>query len=417
MQTLKLNLLAHFVMKRPIVIGLAIIVAAIIITASISYYYQAKTPKEIVVGVSLPLTGPFASPTQLVKNGYEIWADEVNQKGGLLGMKVRLLIYDNKGDSKSVISDYERLITVDKVDLCLGTYTSGLALVAEPIFEKYHMPVIHATAASEQIYAKNFNYTFTVNFPVSWFGKGFIDMLMTQNPKPKNMAVLALSELYPKSVAQGAADYAKTVGIDVPFFEEYTSDITTLVPQLTKLKSLNPDIVLVSGYTPHAILATREMKELGINPKAVWESVGPSDPQYRSAVGADGENIFTIEPWVPTLPGVESFVNAYKVKTGGSLPDYGAALAYVSGKVMENAVTTVGSLDPVKIRDAISNFKGQILGVPIEFAHNAKVSQWTLNGINIGFPGLTTQLRSGSTVIVWPSAMAGTTPVYPKPAW
>src|SRR5919108_3312749 len=95
--------------------------------------------EPIVIGASLPLTGDFSQPGGAAKRGYEVWLEMVNQKGGILGRQVRLTVLDDASEQNTVVADYNRLITRDKVDLLLGTFSSLLNLPASAVAERNRM--------------------------------------------------------------------------------------------------------------------------------------------------------------------------------------------------------------------------------------------------------------------------------------
>ena len=116
----------------------------------------APTDKPIVVGISLPLTGDFAQPGGEAKRGYEVWAGQVNKSGGLLGRQVQLKIVDDASSQDTVVSDYTKLITQDKVDLVLGTFSSLLNFPASAVAEKNQMVFVEPAGGSRKIFTLGF---------------------------------------------------------------------------------------------------------------------------------------------------------------------------------------------------------------------------------------------------------------------
>ena len=119
---------------------------------------NAKPP--IKIGISLPLTGNFSEPGTAAQRGYQIWRDLVNKHGGLLGRKVQLIIRDDASDQNTIVSDYTRLITEDKVDLLLGTFSSLLNLPASAVAERFKMVYVEPAGGSPRMFNRGFHYLF-----------------------------------------------------------------------------------------------------------------------------------------------------------------------------------------------------------------------------------------------------------------
>ena len=119
-----------------------------------------ESSKPIVIGASLPLTGDFSQPGGAARRGYEVWKDMVNGKGGLLGRQVQLKILDDASDQNTVVSDYNRLITKDKVDLLLGTFSSLLNLPASAVAERNRMLYVEPAGGSPKMFERRFHYLF-----------------------------------------------------------------------------------------------------------------------------------------------------------------------------------------------------------------------------------------------------------------
>lgn len=395
----------------------AVLAVIVIIALVIVGYYLWVTPPaekgEIVLGASLPLTGIMAREGSLVKNGYQMWLEEVNEKGGILGKKVRIIIYDCKSDKSSCISDYEKLATIDNVDFLLGPPSSTLTAVSAPVAEKYKIPMVHPDDGADVILQNKYNYTFTIFPPVSWHGKNFVNMLQHMEPKPQTIAILKASFVYPLSVCEGFKEAAEEAGFSIVLEEEYPEDITTFAPILQKIKNVNPDVIFVGTKVPLSILLTREMKEYNVNPKIWWASFGPADPEYITELGSDANYVTSVMLWSPNVnaSGVKEFADKYKAKYDEDATYYPAA-SYMACKVLEDAILRAGSLDKEKVRVELEKTDMTILGWHVKFSRDPLY--W---GGNIGNPGFVMQIQNQTYKIVWPREYAEADPVYPIPAW
>jgi len=367
----------------------------------------------IKVGAALPLTGTWAKFGTYMKMSYELWAEKVNKEGGLLGRQVELIVYDDESKSENVVSLYEKLITVDRVDIVLGPYGSTLNFAASTVTEKYKMPMVMGCAAAEKIYERGYKYIFGIMQTARHYSDTFFEFLETVTPKPKTIAVIAQSVLFSVQCCEGVRANAENIGLDVIFYEEYEKGTTDFVPLLMKIKPLNPDIFAVCGYIEDAIAITRQCKEIDFNPKAYWFSVGPAMTDYPEALGKDAEYVFSGVQWVDVLkyPGVEEFKNMWKEKYPEKypIPHYVCPCSYVSCLVIEDAVKRAGTVDPEKLRDAIAE---------TEFTYILPVKFDPKTGRNIGIKMPLIQIQHGKTnVVVWPKEVATAEAWYPTPSW
>lgn len=394
-----------------------LLIVVVIVCAVIAGYYlwvtQIAIKGEIVLGASLPLSGIMAREGTMVKNGYDMWLEEVNAKGGILGMKVRIIIYDDASDKSSCISDYERLVTVDNVDLLLGPASSDLSAVSAPVAEKYKIPMVHPDDGADVILQNKYNYTFTIFPPVSWHGRNFVDMLLHLNPKPQTIAIIKLSHVYSLSVCEGFKKAAQEAGLSLVLEEEYPEDITTFAPIIQKIKSVNPDVLFVGAKVPLSILLAREMKEYDVNPKIWWASFGPADPEYIKELGPDANYVTSVMLWSPNLkaPGVKEFADKYKNRYN-EIATYYPAASYIACKILEDAILRAGSLDKEKVRVELEKTDTTLLGWHIKFSRDPLY--W---GGNIGNPGFVMQIQNQTYKIVWPPDYAEANCIYPIPAW
>src|SRR6266545_817227 len=119
-----------------------------------------ETKEPIVIGASLPLTGEFSQPGGAAKRGYDVWVELVNEKGGILGRPVRLTVLDDASEQNTVVADYNRLITRDKVDLLLGTFSSLLNLPASAVAERNRMLYVEPAGGAPALFERGFRYLF-----------------------------------------------------------------------------------------------------------------------------------------------------------------------------------------------------------------------------------------------------------------
>ncbi len=366
---------------------------------------QQKAP--IKVGASLSLTGQLSRSGVEQEHGYKLWLEDVNARGGILGRPVELVLYDDKSDPATGAKLYEKLITVDKVDLVIGPYSSPVTFAVSAITEKYQMPMLATGAAARNIFERGFKYSFQVATLSEYYMTGAIEIAAKHGGK--TMVAVAENTLFTQECAQGARDHAKKHGMQVLHYEEYSRGATDLAPLILKSKRLNPDLFIGCTYLPEAILLTRQMKDLDFAPRAFGFSVGVALPDYAKSLGRDAEAVFGSSQWEPSvrLPGAREFAEKYKKKFN-SEPSYHAAQGYVGGLIMERGVNETQSLDKERIRNFLAKLDTTTL------YGRYKVSD---TGLQIGKPAFLIQIQEARKVIVWPDEAAEAKYIYPFPGW
>src|SRR5262247_533211 len=217
----------------------------------------------IKIGASMSLTGTYAKPGSYQKEGYEICADEVNAKGGVLGRKIEFVLYDDQSMPATAVKLYEKLITDDKVEAVWGPYSSAVFVEDTEGTEKYKKVMVAPLAATTSIFKKGRKYIFMVVSPAEVYLDGLIDMAAKRGLK--TVAVINEDTLFPKASAAGAAEQAKKRGMQVVLLEAYPKGNTDFSALLVKLKAANPDVLVAGTYFDDAVAITRQMKELNVN--------------------------------------------------------------------------------------------------------------------------------------------------------
>ncbi len=188
-----------------------------------------KPQKEyIVIGATAPLSGPFSIGGKRYKETYDLWVDYINSQGGIYvkeygkKLKLKLIVYDDKSDPTTAASLYEKLITVDKVDVLLGPGMSGLVHAVAPIAEKYKRPFT-VIAGDDSIYKRGFHYIFNVYPVASLSTYRFFEYMSTLPPEKrcKLVGIIAESSAYGQAIAKGALENAKKFGIKAEIIENY----------------------------------------------------------------------------------------------------------------------------------------------------------------------------------------------------
>ncbi len=378
------------------------------VAAALASSASAQTPGPIKIGASMSLTGTYAKPGTYQKEGYDVCADEVNAKGGLLGRKIEFVLYDDQSMPATAVKLYEKLITEDKVDAVMGPYSSAISEAVANVTEKYKKVMVAPLAATTSIFKKGRKYIFMVVSPAEVYLDGLIDIAAKRGLK--TVAIIHEDTLFPKASAAGTAEAAKKRGMQVVLQEAYPKGNTDFSALLVKIKALNPDVIAGGTYFDDAVAITRQMKELGVNPKMFGLTVGGDLPEFYDLLKQNAEYIYGSTQWDESLsyPGQKEFLAAYKKKFPKHEPSYHTAAGYAGCVIYVEAAKRAGTLDADKVRDELLKLKtrtafGDYAVEPdgFQIAHKMVMLQW----------------QDGKRMIVWPDDLANAKPRYPTPAW
>lgn len=363
--------------------------------------------QELRVGASVALTGKYARTGQEQLQGFQMWVEEVNARGGLLGRKVRLVYYDDESKPETGARLYEKLITDDKVDLLIGPYSSSVTMAASTVAERHGMPMISSGASASEIWTRGYKNIFGLYTPANTYMDQILEFAKAKGLK--RVALIWENTEFPRDVANGVRAKAKDLGMKIVFEEEYGKASTDFTSMIIKMKARKPDIVIGGSYLPDSVAFMRQAKENRLYAKIFAFAVGPGLPDFGKNLGLDAEGVMGNTQWEPTLnlPGAKEFAAKYQAKYG-HLPGYHAAGGYGAGQVLEAAVKKAGSFDRDKLREALF-----ALDTVTAFGRY-KVDA---TGKQVGKPGYTVQWIDGERQLVLPAEVATHKPAYPFRDW
>jgi branched-chain amino acid transport system substrate-binding protein len=374
---------------------------------ALGFFSFTVSANGVVVGTSVALTGKYARTGQDQLNGFNMWVEEVNARGGLLGSKVRLVHYDDESKPETGAKLYEKLITDDKVDLLIGPYSSAVTIAASTVAEKYHFPMVSSGASDSNIWTRGYKNIFGLYTPANTY----MDQILTYAKAKglKRVALIYENTDFPRDVANGVKAKVKALKMNLVFEEEYGKASTDFSSMIIKMKSRKPDVVIGGSYLPDSTAFMRQAKENRFYAKMFAFAVGPGLPDFGQNLGLDAEGVMGNTQWEPTLniPGAKEFSERYTKKYGAE-PGYHAAGGYGTGQVLEAAVKKAGSLDKDRLRQALLQ-----LDITTAFGRY-KVDS---TGQQIGKPGYTIQWINGVRQMILPESVATAKPVYPFKDW
>jgi branched-chain amino acid transport system substrate-binding protein len=376
-----------------------------VLLASLPEPSRAQGP--IKIGASLSLSGTYAQPGTYQKEGYELCADHVNGKGGLLGRKIEFVLYDDQSTPATGVRLYEKLITEDKVDAVMGPYSSPITEAVANVSEKYQKVLVSPLAATTSIFKKGRKYIFMVISPAEVYLEGLIEMAAKRGLK--TVAVLNEDTLFTKASATGVVELAKKKGMQVVFQEAYPKGNTDFSAMLTKVKAANPDVIAASTYFDDAVAITRQMKELNVSAKMYGVTVGGDLPKFYDLLKQNAEYVYGATQWEAALPypGQKEFVESYRKKFNRE-PVYHSAAGYAGCAIYAEGVRRAGTLDSDKVREQLLKLETKT------FFGDYKVDQ---DGFQTAHKMVIFQWQDGKKVTVWPDDLAGGKMRFPTPPW
>jgi branched-chain amino acid transport system substrate-binding protein len=348
---------------------------------------SAQDKKPIRIGFAQSLTG-FLSPNgKQALLGAEIWRDQVNKSGGLLGRQVELVYYDDKSAPQEVPGIYTKLLDVDKVDLVVGGYATNQNAPAMPVIIRHGKTYISLFALDVNAqfkYPKYFALLPTGQDTKGSFTEGFFEIAAAQNPKPKTVALAAADAEFAQNACDGARANAKKFGFKVVYDKSYppppkTTDFTPIV---RALKAANADLVVVCAYPADSVGIVEAANEIGLKPKMFGGAmVGLQTTVFKEKLKTKLNGIVNYETWVPDekemYKGTKEFFEEYqkRAKSAGVDPlgYYLGGWGYAQFQVLGEAVKGANSLNDDKIAAYLKSHSFETIMGPVKYG---KKGEW-----------------------------------------
>jgi branched-chain amino acid transport system substrate-binding protein len=379
--------------------------AGFAVAPSIEAGAQSKEP--IKIGLSMALTGPLSPNGKQALLGLQIWEEEVNAKGGLLGRPVKLVYYDDQSQSAPVPGIYTKLLDVDKVDLILGPYATVPAAAAMPVaMQKNKMIIVlfGLGVNSEFKYDKFFAMIPSGPDPKPSFTTGFFEIAAAQNPKPQTVAFIASDQEFSRNACDGAKTNAKKAGLRTVYDRTYPPSTTDFTPVIRAIAAAKPDVVAVCSYPLDSVGIVRAVNELDFKPKMIGGAmVGLQATVFKNQLGPLLNGFVNYETWVPdkkmTFEGTEAFFKKYQSRAKAAGVDplgyYLGGWGYAYAQVLEQAVKGANTLDDAKLADYIKKNPFKTIHGEIRFGSNG---EWAKSGmLQVQYHGI----KAGADLDTW----------------
>jgi branched-chain amino acid transport system substrate-binding protein len=409
--------------RRRLTAALAAVLAAAALMPA-----PARAADPIKIGFSMPLTGGLSGGGKSVILAFELWKEEVNAKGGLIGRPVELVYYDDQSMPAQVPGIYAKLLDIDKVDLVVSAYATNQIAPAMPV-------VMQKNVTFMALFGTGVNDIFKYDkyFQILPNGRdtrlapslGFLETAMTMEPKPQTIALVGADAEYAQTVLGGARDVVQRLGLRIVYDKSYPPATVDYTPIVRVIQAASPDVVFVASYPPDSVGMVRAANEIGLKPKMFGGGmVGLAFTPVRAQLGPLLNGIVAYDVYAPEptmkFPGIDEFLKRYQARApaagvdplGHFLPPY----AYAEMQILAQAVAAVGSLDQAKIAAYIHATKFSTIVGDVRFADNG---EWeTSRALFVQYQNIVgndiDQFRqAGKTVILFPPAYRSGKFMYP----
>jgi branched-chain amino acid transport system substrate-binding protein len=371
----------------------------------------------VTLGAALQLTGSLAASGRYYRDGYQFAVDRINEQGGVtigeFRYKLALKIRDNQSDANRSTRLQEELITNDRVNFLLGSYSSSDVLAGSSLAEKYQVPMVQGGGASPRIFARGYKYVFGTLPAADDYFRSTVQMLQRLTPVPKTAAIVMGDDPFDIALAEGTRALLREAGLDVVLQQQYSERTPNFYNILTLLEARAPDVLLWSGHESGAITFVRQSKGRNINPNLMASfTTAVSTANFRSTLGNDANYAFGMTPWLPSerlkdrwFGDADQFFKTFEAKFGYA-PDYHVAAAVAAVETLVYAIETARTVESEDVRDAIAKVDFESIYGRVHFGNDGQIV----------LPQTVIQIQNGNVVEIFSQDFINQ-PLYPVPPW
>jgi len=371
--------------------------------------HAAEAPSEILIGATLPLSGRFTPMAGTFDRLCQSWAKLVNTQGGIYvkayekKLPVKFIIYDDKSEPAESAKFYERLVTVDKVHLLLGPFSSHITKAAVTVADKYKIPMIMAEANDATIFEQRYKYSVNQVDLADTESYGYLELLQAEG-KVKSLAFVAEDTLHSTGALRGGVKKARELGLKVVAEEIAPPDTKDFTAVILKLKQADPDVVYVEAFPQFEIPFMKQAYELGLKPREFFN--GHIVDAVLKALGPRAEGLTGVVYWAPGLPypGAEQFAAVLKDSGIDWARQMESSIHFQSFQVIQQGIEQAGTLDPEALNKVFHEATFHTLSGDI--VHNEAGL-----GNTRSYP---VQVHGGELKLIGPKELAVTPHVYPS---
>jgi branched-chain amino acid transport system substrate-binding protein len=399
-----------------------------ILTLLVLVASAAAAEPPLKIGIGIGLTGPLAANGRAGLVSMQIWAEEVNARGGLIGRKVELVYYDDQGNPANVPGIYSKLLDVDKVDLVVGGYGTNMIVPLIPLAMQHGMTLMSLIGlnANERFnYDRYFQIGSAGPDPADTFTRGYFDLAAGMQPAPKTVALSGADAEYGAIALDGARRQAKRLNLQVVYDRAYPPSTTDYTPIMRSIEATHPDLVYIASYPPDTVGLIRAASETGLQTGMFGGGmIGPQFAALKTQLGPLLNGVIAYELYVPELaiefPRLKDFLAKYQTRAAAEKIDqlgfYLPPYVYAAMQILEQAVSATGSLDQGKLAAFIHATAFDTAVGKVKFGKNG---EWEVGRIfyvqyrNIAPSDLEQWKRPGHSVVVWPPDLKSGDVMYP----
>jgi branched-chain amino acid transport system substrate-binding protein len=385
--------------------------------------------KPLTIGFGMALTGGLAPNGKAALLAMQIWEEEVNARGGLLGRPVKLVYYDDQTNPSSVPGLYTKLLDVDKVDIVISGYGTNMIAPAMPIVMQHDRTFfgLFGLAVNEEFKYKRYFSMVPAGGPKpkEAFAEGFFAVAMEQNPKPQTVAIVGADAEFARNAMEGSRAVAKRAGLKIVYDKTYPPTTTDYTPIVRAVAATNPDIFLACSYPPDSVGLIRATHEVGFKPKIYGGGmVGLQATAIKTQLGPLLNGIVVYDFWLPWAGFASdegrAFVKKYQTKSAAAGVDllgyYLPPYAYAIMQVVEQAVKGAGGTNDEKLAEFLRKSTFKTIVGDIQF--NAQGEWKEAQVLAVQFQGLSGNGVEQFTdpkkeVILWPAKYKTGNIIYP----
>jgi len=369
----------------------------------------SQVADELRIGAPLPLTGPLAPEGRKQRRGYDLWAKQVTEAGGLeVGgrrLPVRIIYSDYQSATPRAVQASEQLVTGERVHALFGPFGSGAAKAASTIAERHRIPIIAPSASSREVYDQGYKYLFGTFTPNETLTEPLAGLVAVTVPQAKRVAVLARNDLLPLALTAEARRSAIGRGMQVVYDEKFAVGAMDVASPLTAMRAQAPDWVFVGGYVNDLIQVRTQMRDLGLKPSVLTMIAGPAYAEFTKALRGAAENVSSAAWWHPAVRytgedvfgSTERFNALFRATYDGDEPDYVEASAAAAGVVLQLAAIRAGSVAGPALRDALAGLDVRTFYGPIRFGATGQIE---------GLTPPVFQIQDGKTAVLLPGEVS-----------
>jgi branched-chain amino acid transport system substrate-binding protein len=375
---------------------------------------MSQPTAPIRIGYAMSLTGPVADNAGSARLAHDIWSEDVNARGGLLGRPVELVRVDDHADASRVAGIYTQLLDEDHVDLVIGGYGTNSLLAAMPLVTArrlFFVGLMGLGVNNALRYPNYFAMIPTGPEPNSALTEGFFALAAQQRPRPNTAALLCADAEFSRNPILGARVNAQKYGIDI--VREVTYPLTTedFTPLIDEIADTDCDVLFLCSYLDDSIRLIRAVAEHHFHPKLGGGAmIGPQNTAVRTTLGPLLNGVVNYEYWAPvpamTSPALDDLLTTYGQRAAEAKVDplghYMAPLAYAQMQVIEQAIEATGGLDDTALSDYSRSATFHTVMGEVDFGVNGEWVQPRV--LQVQFQGITghdvDQFRSGSRQVV-----------------